>query len=168
MCQRLTSPPRGPFLLGARAPAQDAKHLWFSVRRRWSSLPHPSTAALAPFFKVKVTSPRSRRQEPHPPAPSHISVTSTLAAHRFSSKPVLTSRMHSVLQPPGGVPTARAAPPAVPRQLPFLCYLPGPILGSASPPVKLTFPLPSTLHVCSMILVSCPHTVLGAKKAQNQ
>lgn len=55
-------------------------------------------------------------------------------------------------------------PRAVPGQLPFLRYLPGPILGSASPPVKLTFPLPSTLHVCSMILLSCPHTVLGEKK----
>lgn len=61
-----------------------------------------------PSLRLKLLHLDPGQREPHLPAPSHISVTSTLAAHHFSSKPVLTSRLHSALQPPGGVPTTRA------------------------------------------------------------
>lgn len=118
-----------------------------------------------PSLRLKLLHLDPGQREPHLPAPSHISVTSTLAAHQFSSKPVLNIPAFRPAASRWCAHHARAAPPAVPGQLPFLCYLPGPILGSASPPVKLTFSLPSTLHVSSMILVSCPHIVLGAKKS---
>lgn len=117
-----------------------------------------------PSLRLRLLHLDPGQREPHLPAPSHISVTSTLAAHQFSSKPVLNIPAFRPAASRWCAHHARAAPPAVPGQLPFLCYLPGPILGSASPPVKLTFSLPSTLHVSSMILVSCPHIVLGAKK----
>lgn len=138
MCQRLTSPPRGPFLLGARAPAQDAKRLWFSVRRRWSSLLHPSRAALAPFFKVKVTSPRASSTCPlphlgdlYPRCSPFLFKASSYIPHSFCLA--------------GGVPTARS-----PRAAPLSLLSPRPnpwvLFSTCKTHIPTAFYAPRVLH----------------------
>lgn len=142
MCQLLAGPPRGPFCLepknweagGPISPTRPEHHRCPSLRLHHLD---PGKECLT-----------------YLPPPPHLS---GLHPPFLSAKPVLTSCISS------GSLQVLCPPRAAPGQLPPL-YLPGPILRSASPPVKLTFPTAFYVPHVLMIFVSRPYIVLGCQR----